>query len=258
MPKRVAAGKAPLTLRAAIDVLRKHYGPPKPLPTSDPFELILWENVAYLASPARRREAFSLLKRTVGTDPEAILAAKPQALESVTARGILEETFAGKLRECAGIVLEKLDGDLAAVVRGPLDRAKRALCLFPGIGEPGAEKILLFSGREALLAPDSNGLRVLCRLGLLQEEKSYAATYAAGREVAKDLPAKPSVLQEAHLLLQQHGQTLCKRSAPRCDSCPLAPACAHAQAARSAREQRVPPSKRKGSSTRGRGRARLS
>jgi endonuclease III len=183
--------------------------------------------------------------------------AKPQALESVTARGILEETFAGKLRECASIVLEKLDGDLAAVVRGPIDRAKRSLCLFPGIGEPGAERILLFSGREALLAPESNALRVLCRLGLVQEEKSYAATYAAGRDVAKDLPAKPSVLQEAHLLLQQHGQVLCKRSAPRCEECPLFPACEYAAASRSAREQRVAQSKRKGTSTRGRGRRRL-
>jgi endonuclease III len=217
-----------LTLRQAVELLRKHYGPPALLPTADPFELILWENVAYLAPPTRRREAFDLLKRTVGTAPEAILAADQPTLERVTARGILKSTFAAKLRECASIALEKFGGDLEAVMRGPLDKGKRGLRAFPGIGEPGAEKILLFTGRQALLAPESNGLRVLVRLGLVREEKSYARMYAASRELAQDLPAEPKVMQEAHLLLQHHGQTLCKRSNPRCRDCPLAPGCAYA------------------------------
>ena len=98
---------------------------------------------------------------------------------------------------------------------------------FPGIGEPGAEKILLFAGRHALLAPESNGLRVLVRLGLVREEKSYAATYAAAREASRELPARIPALQEAHLLLQQHGRTLCRRSAPLCEACPLADGCAY-------------------------------
>jgi len=168
-----------LTLGEAVKLLKQHYGPPKPLPTADPFELILWENVAYLASPNRRREAFEHLKRTVGTDPEAILATEQSTLESVTARGILKSTFAAKLHECARIVIEDFEGDLAAVMRGPIHKAKRALRAFPGIGEPGAEKILLFTARHALLAPESNGLRVLVRLGLVPEEKSYSKTYAA-------------------------------------------------------------------------------
>ena len=223
-----------LALREAVQVLEKHYGPPADLPTHDAFALILWENVAYLAAPARRREAFALLEKTVGTRPTDILAATPQALESVTSRGILKATFAAKLRECARIALHDFGGDLAAAIRRPLAEAKRALRAFPGIGEPGAEKVLLFSGRQALLAPDSNGLRVLVRLGLVREEKSYARTYAASRVAANGLPADPKLLPQAHLLLQQHGQTLCKRSAPRCPSCPLAPRCAYAR-----RERRV-------------------
>lgn len=198
-------------------------------PTTDPFELILWENVAYLAPPARRREAFEELKGSIGTNPAVILAAKPSALERVTARGILKRTFAAKLRKCARIAADEFGGDLGEVIRAPLDAAKRALRSFPGIGEPGAEKILLFTGRQALLAPDSNGLRVLVRLGLVRDEKSYSRTYAASRQVAEALPAKPPVMQEAHLLLQQYGRTLCKRGLPRCGECPLAPACAHAR-----------------------------
>lgn len=220
--------KTPLALREAVDVLRRHYGSPARLPTTNPFELILLENVAYLASPAHRREAFELLKHTIGTDPIAILAAEPQALEQITARGILKSTFAAKLRECALIAVDDFSGDLGSVIQEPLESAKRVLQSFPGIGEPGAEKILLFSGQQALLAPESNGLRVLVRLGLVREEKTYARTYAASRELAKGLPADTNFMQEAHLLLQQHGQTLCKRSVPRCEACPLSPVCAYA------------------------------
>jgi endonuclease III len=220
-----------ITLGEVVRSLREHYGRPEQLPTADPFELVLLENVAYLASPARRREAFEQLKRTVGTDPEAIIAADQSALERVTARGILKSTFAAKLHECARIAIEKFGGDLDAAVHLPVEKAKRALRAFPGIGEPGAEKILLFAGLHPLLAPESNGLRVLVRLGLVREEKSYARTYAASRQVAEDLPSELIAWQEAHLLLQQHGQTLCKRGVPLCRECPLVRECAYAREA---------------------------
>lgn len=235
--------KTTLTLRKAVKVLRQYYGPPARLPTTDPFELVLWENVAYLASPARRREAFELLRRTVGTAPAAILTASQKALEKVAAHGILKTKFANKLRECASIVINDFGGDLGTVIRGPLKSAREALQSFPGIGQPGAEKILLFAGLHALLAPDSNGVRVLVRLGFIREEKSYARTYEASRVVAKDLPAETSVMQGAHLLLRQHGQTLCKLNAPDCGGCPLAAACAYAVTTRGTPHRLLKPTK---------------
>jgi endonuclease III len=224
-----ARGRRLLPLGEAVRRLRKLYGRPAGPPTADPFELVLLENVAYLAPPERRREALAQLRRTVGTRPSAILAASQRLLERVTGHGILPKTFAAKLRECARIATESFNGDLHTPIRGPLDTAKRALRSFPGIGEPGAEKILLFTGRDALLAPESNGLRVLVRLGLVREQKSYARTYAASRRVTRALPADTRPVLEAHLLLQQHGRTLCTRRAPRCHDCPLASGCAHAR-----------------------------
>jgi len=217
-----------LPLKDVVHILREHFGSPQRSPTDEPFEMILLENVAYLASPARKREAFEVLKNTVGSTPAAILAADREALERVAAHGILKATFTSKLQECARIAMVRFGGNLGALTEQPLDAAKRVLRAFPGIGEPGADKILLFLGRHAQLAPDSNALRVLVRLGLVREEKSYARTYANSRIVDTGLRATPSFMQEAHLLLQRHGQTLCKRTAPRCDACPLASGCDYA------------------------------
>ena len=207
-----------------VAALSAHYGTLRGA-TSDPFELVLWENVAYLAPPARRLAAFDDLKRLIGTTPAEILRAKKPALEKVTAHGILKSTFADKLRECAHIARDEFAGELNTALRVPLPQAKRALQLFPGIGEPGAEKILLLAGLHALLAPDSNALRVLVRAGLVADDPSYAKMYAASRKVQQALPASIPAMQQAHLVLQLHGQQLCKRSAPRCGACPLAREC---------------------------------
>ena len=214
-------------ISAIIKALRSHYGELNSIPATDPFELVLWENVAYLAPPAQRAAAFEMLKRDVGTSPLQILDAPLRKLERVAAHGILKKKFAAKLRSCAEIVLDRFHGDLRAAIAGPLPEAKRALRSFPGIGEPGAEKVLLYSGVQPFLAPDSNALRVLTRLGLINEDKSYARTYAASRKIEQKIGADFSKLRHAHELLQHHGQTLCKRSKPACDSCPLAACCAY-------------------------------
>ncbi len=214
-------------ISAIMKILRSHYGALNLIPATDPFELVLWENVAYLATPARRAAAFEMLKREVGTSPQAILAAPLSALERVAAHGILKKKFAAKLRTCAEIALDQFQGDLRAAIAGPLPAAKRALRRFPGIGEPGAEKILLYSGVQPFLAPDSNALRVLTRLGFIKEEPAYARTYAAARKIERQIGADFKQLRQAHELLQHHGQLLCKRSKPACGSCPLAACCAY-------------------------------
>jgi endonuclease-3 len=137
-------------------------------------------------------------------------------------------------------------GDLSSVLRLELAKARRALCRFPAIGEPGAEKILLFTRAHPVLALDSSGLRVLVRLGYGVERKSYAATY---REVqasaAAELPHDCEALVRAHLLLRLHGKELCRTTRPACDGCPLRDVCAHvvgaaeSAAARAARHRRA-------------------
>src|SRR5947208_13959981 len=92
--------------------LAKFYGQPQPPITTDPFELILWENVAYLVSDERRAEAFELLRKTVGTKPHEILAAPNEALLQVTNLSHVQpEQRAARLRELALLALHEFDGD---------------------------------------------------------------------------------------------------------------------------------------------------
>jgi hypothetical protein len=69
-------GKPTIALSELVDKLQQHYGAPAPPPSTDPLELFIWENIAYLANDKRRAEAFDTLKRTIGTRPEQILGAQ--------------------------------------------------------------------------------------------------------------------------------------------------------------------------------------
>jgi endonuclease III len=219
-------GKPTITFSKLVDKLQRHYGCSAPLPSTDPLELIIWENIAYLASDKRRAEAFASLQQTIGTHPKKILAAQHSALAAFGKAGILPDISAEKLLTIAKIAYEEFDSDLWTALKKPLPQAKKALKRFPGIGDPAAEKILLFTRSHPVMALDSNGLRVLCRVGFAEEQKNYSATYRLVRDaIHGQLPRDYDLLIRAHQLLRQHGQELCKRSKPRCPECPLRDCC---------------------------------
>jgi endonuclease III len=215
-----------------INALEKHYGKPKPSPARGAFELVLYENIAYLVSDDRREKAFRELKRKIGTRPEDLLLASIEELAEVTALGgIFPELRARRLQEAARLVRDNFGGDLDGVRRLDFPQARRVLKQFPAIGDPGAEKILLFTGGHPSLALESNGVRVLTRFGFAGEQKSYSATYRglqralSGEVRSKCAPLAPRLVK-AHQLLKRHGQEICRRSAPRCMACPVRPVCA--------------------------------
>jgi endonuclease III len=215
-----------ITISKLVDKLQQHYGAPEPPPSTDPLELVIWENIAYLASDKRRAQAFATLKQTIGTRPEQILAAKHSALAAIGEAGILPDISAEKLLSIAKIAFEEFDSDLTPVLKKPLPQAKKALKRFPSIGDPGAEKILLLTRSYPVMALDSNGLRVLCRLGFADEQKNYSATYhSVQNAIHGQLPRDYDSLIRAHQLLRQHGQELCKRSKPHCTECPVRDSC---------------------------------
>ena len=102
-------------------------------------------------------------------------------------------------REIARITVDQFDGDLNPLLKLSYKEAKKGLKQFPNIGDPQAEKILLYCGVAGDLPLESNGLRVLTRFGFGREEKSYGATYKSVQEaIVADLPCGSAALAQAH------------------------------------------------------------
>ena len=216
-------------LERILGRLEKHYGPPATLRITDPLKIILFDTVVYLADDEKRAAAFAALKKRVGLQPEKILAAPQATLVEIGGMGgIVPKISARKIREVAAIALEKFKGRLQDALKLPPKQARKALKQFPGVGDPGAEKILLFTGAEPVFAMDSNILRVVCRLGFSVETKNYSASYrAAQKSLAGEVPENCDALIRAYQLLRQHGQEICKRSKPLCETCPIRRDCGY-------------------------------
>src|SRR5260370_807891 len=152
-------------LRKVVSQLEAHYGPPQPPLTTDPFELVLLENVGYLVSDKRRAEAFANLRKHTGTRPHHLLSASTDNILKATGLGGMHpEQRVSRLREIALIAINEFGGDLRQALKLPLPKAKTALRKFPGIGEPSAEKILLLTRSypvlEVVAGSGADGVRI--------------------------------------------------------------------------------------------------
>ena len=196
-------------------------------PAKGPFELVVWENACYLLPDERRAEVFESLRSKVGLTAKAIAAADSGLLLELAKRGGMRpETRVFRWREIARITLNQFDGDLDRILKRPYKEAARALKQFPTIGDPGAQKILLMCGVAEGLPLESNGLRVLTRIGYGRVQRQYGSTYSSVQEaIEPELPTQPKALLAAHVLLREHGKTLCKVSSPVCQSCPVRETC---------------------------------
>src|SRR5271169_2185089 len=105
-----------LSFPRVINALAQFYGEPDTPAVTDPFQMIVWENIAYLANDVRRAEAFDELRKTVGLRPADIRKASHKALLSVTSKGIVPENSVEKLRRIAEIADEFFGDDLTSVL----------------------------------------------------------------------------------------------------------------------------------------------
>ena len=221
-------------LAARLKRLAARYGSIKSIAPREPFELLLWEYVAYLTDDADRASAFARLRAEVGVTPAAILGARPAKLRAICRSGgsIGVAIRADRLRVAAERVRGEFGGTLRDVLRRPYPDARRILSSFPAIGPPGADKILLLTKARAVLWLDSNALRVLQRLGIAREAKSYSASHRNAQEAgAAQLNPSHAAMLQASLLLRRHGQDVCRRTRPLCFECPLRDACPSAESA---------------------------
>ncbi len=231
-----AKPRSPFTLPRLLDELERYYGKQTASWPVDPYAFIVWWQCGYPPSDAACAKGWEKLTGAIDVEPQAVLRASTSKLAALlTTGGIVPQLRAQRLKEIAKRVKDELGGDLAAALRGPLAEARKVLKKFPGIADPGADRILLFAGIAPIAAVPSNCPQVLSRILHARERQSYQENYreaqeAIGAQVAQTCDAR----RRAFLLLKRHGQDLCKRTRPLCEKCPIRLACRFgaAQAAR--------------------------
>lgn len=210
-----------------LERLQARYGDVASPAPEAPYALVIFLNCGYPASDERCAKGFAALAAAIGLEPAAILAADDAALaQAMTAGGMIPELRAARLRAIATAVRDLPGGDLRAAFTANPVKAKALIRRFPTLGEPAAERILLFCGLAPEAAAPASCLHVLTRLGLCDEGRDFPATYRAARAaIAAGVEEDFAARRRAYLLLKAHGHDLCRRSAPRCCQCPVNAIC---------------------------------
>lgn len=226
------AGTAVATPRITdiLDSLESNYGALDPAAPTDPYEFLIWWHCGYPASEERCSKGWASLTREVGIAPKQLTAASTAKLVgALEAGGMVPDLRASRLKEIAATVQGEYGGDLrSALSRVSAPQARKALKAFPGIGNPGADRILLFSRLSPVAAVPSACPHVLVRVLQGPEGQKYVANYAAAQRMLNTLPATYDERIRGYLLVARHGHELCKRSNPLCGRCPLRAHCAFA------------------------------
>ena len=212
-----------------LEQLEAFYGRQEACWPTDPYLFLVWWHCGYPASDAACAKGWESLQGSIGVEPPQLLAASiPELTKALTPGGMVPALRATRLQAIALRVQREFGGDLRRGLFGPVPQIRKALKKFPNIADPGADRILLFSGIAPVAAVPSNCPYVLVRIQRGMERENYGVTYreaqqAIAREVAENVEART----RAYLLLKRHGQELCKRTNPRCDDCPLSSCCAY-------------------------------
>lgn len=212
-----------------LEKLEALYGAQQAAWPADPYLFLVWWHCGYPASDERCARGWESLTAGIGTQPEQLLGASiAQLTKALTPGGMVPELRARRLQDVATRAQEKFGGDLRRGLAGPLPEARKALKNFPGIADPGADRILLFGGIAPLAAVPSNCPHVLVRIQHGKERENYGVNYRRAQEaIERDVPANTAARTRAYLLVKRHGQELCKAARPKCAECPVRSCCVY-------------------------------
>jgi endonuclease III len=221
-----------VAIAKVLDKLETHYGKQLPLAPTDPYEFLIWWHCGYPASEARCSKGWESVTGRIGIKPGELLSARtPKLVLALKVGGMVPALRAARLREIAHRTQNEFAGNLgAALARLEAAPMRKVLKSFPGIGNPGADRIMLFGRLVPAAAVPSSSPHVLVRLKAGRESGKYLADYAEAQSIIEALPAAFDDRIRAFLLLNRHAQELCKRNHPACGSCPLEGSCAFARA----------------------------
>lgn len=198
--------------------LYDHFGPQHWWPGDTPFEVMLGAVLTQNTNWANVEKAIDNLKR-VDLLSYSRLAELPGGLlaEYIRPAGYYN-IKAGRLRNLFALIRDRYEGSVEALLAEETGELRQALLSVKGIGRETADSIVLYAAGRPVFVVDAYTYRILLRHDLIGEEAGYDEI----QELFMDnLDSDASLYNEFHALLVCAGKEYCRKSAPRCQGCPL-------------------------------------
>lgn len=194
------------------------FGPQRWWPGDTPFEVMVGAVLTQNTNWTNVSRAIDTLKNEGLLSFEAISALPLDTLAEKIRPSGYYNLKAKRLTNLLGLIHRKYDGDLSLFFQTDQDTLRQDLLSVKGIGPETADSIILYAAKHPVFVVDAYTHRILSRHGIIGEESDYHEI----QDLFMDsLPADTALFNEYHALLVRLGKEFCKKTNPRCSSCPL-------------------------------------
>lgn len=208
----------------AIDLLRYYdamsvaLGPMRWWPAKTKFEVIVGAILTQSTAWGNVELAIANLRAAKMLTPSAMLRVRTERLATLIRPSGYFRQKAKKLKAFLKFLQTGYQGSLARMFQTPTTELREKLLAVHGIGPETADSILLYGGNHPIFVVDAYTHRILGRHEITDGKADYEKVRAL---IENSLPRQAELFNEFHALIVNTGKNWCRKSAPRCEECPL-------------------------------------
>ncbi|HEX3376864.1 MAG TPA: hypothetical protein VHS29_08390 [Candidatus Acidoferrales bacterium] len=202
------------------DAMSAALGPMRWWPAKTPFEMIVGAILTQSTAWGNVEMAIANLRAARLLTPSAMLRVRTSRLATLIRPSGYFRQKAKKLKAFVRFLQAGYNGSLARMFRTPTAELREELLEVHGIGPETSDSILLYGGNHPVFVVDAYTHRILGRHGITDGKADYEKVRAL---IEKSIPQQAQLFNEFHALIVNTGKNWCRKSAPRCESCPLRP-----------------------------------
>ena len=186
----------------------------------DPLDELINTILSQNTNDLNRDRAYRALRSAFPTWAAVRDAPPPHLIAAIKPAGLANQKGPRLQKILERITAERGELNIHFLAELPVPEAKAWLTSLAGVGPKTAAIVLLFALGRPAFPVDTHIHRVTGRLGLIPPQTTAAQAHAL-----LEVLVPPAWYQPFHLLVIQHGRTVCQARRPKCEICPLPKHC---------------------------------
>jgi endonuclease III related protein len=205
-------------LKSIYQKLYSFFGPQNWWPAKTPFEVMVGAILTQNTNWGNVEKAIVNLKKHNLLNPRRLRGLTHKELSRLIMPAGYYNVKAKRLKNFLKFLFDFYKGDINKMSVVDTAVLRSQLLSVNGIGPETADSILLYALHKAVFVVDTYTKRIISRHGFIKEDAGYADVQ---RLFMDNLKQQEKLFNEYHALLVKLAKDFCRKSKPKCDSCPL-------------------------------------
>lgn len=202
-------------------VLRDHFGFQHWWPGETRFEIVVGALLTQNCAWSNVEKAITNLKNAGALTLAALRELPRERIEPLIRPTGYFRQKAQRLEMLLAFLADDIDWDGVSLIKRDTARFRRELLSLSGIGPETADSILCYGFDRKIFVVDAYTKRMLSRLPFAVEDDYETIRTLFERAIVSELDGSLDIFKDLHAQIVMLGKHYCKKSAARCEECPL-------------------------------------